>query len=116
MERSSLRSRTLRHRQARPRPWRYPEAFRREIVSHVRGRRAQGESIEAAAKGLGMRPFTLYEWLRGRTARQGTPRGPEFRRVLLVPGAPPGAALVTPQGYRLEGDPESLAAVLRALR
>lgn len=109
MNASSLVLRIRRHRQSRPRPQRYPEDLHREIVMHVRAERTRGESIEAVAEKLGMSPFTLYEWL-----REVAPSRGGFRRV-QVTAAPRPATLVTPQGYRLEGDAESVAAVLRAL-
>jgi transposase-like protein len=102
--------RIRRHRQTQPRPQRYPEDLRREIVAHVRAGRARGESVEAVSKSLGMSPFTLYEWLR----HDAEPRG-GFRRVDVVPRAAEPVTLTTPQGYRLEGDAASVAAVLKAL-
>ena len=110
MNASSLVPRIRRHRQSQPRRRRYPEDLRREIVTHVRAERRRGKSIEAVAEKLGMSPFTLYDWLHA-----GAPSRGGFRRVQVAATARP-ATLVTPQGYRLEGDAESVAAVLRALQ
>ena len=101
--RERQRTTTRRHR--------YPEALRQEIVAHVRARRVRGEGLGAVAKSLGMSPWTIREWLRdgGPEHRRG------FRRVELEPTPAVRVVLVTPTGYRLEGDTESLAAILKAL-
>ena len=111
MESRSLRTRIARHRRSAPYPHRYPEDLRQEIVVHARSRQAGGESVEAVATSLGMSPFTVYEWLR---KVHQVPRG-GFRRVQVESPAAGGVTLVTPSGYRLEGDAASLAAVLKAL-
>jgi hypothetical protein len=109
MKTRSLQTRIRHHRRTAARTQRYPEALRREILTRVRARRAGGESVDTIARSLGLSPWTVFGWLRDAPP----PRG-GFRPVQLVP-APARAALVTPQGYRLEGDAESLAAVLKAL-
>ena len=110
MDSRSLRTRIARHRRSAPHPHRYPEDLREEIVRHARGRQADGESVEAVATSLEMSPFTLYEWL-----RKGGHRSRGFRRVQVESGQGGSVSLVTPGGYRLEGDAASLAAVLKAL-
>lgn len=110
MDSRSLRTRIGRHRRGAPHPHRYPEDLREEIVRHARSRQADGESVEAVATSLGMSSFTLYEWL-----RKGG-RGPRRFRRVQVESRPAGSvSLVTPGGYRFEGDAASLAAVLKAL-
>lgn len=110
MDSRSLRTRIGRHRRSAAYPHRYPEALREEIVRHARSRQADGESVEAVATSLGMSPFTLYEWL-----RKGGRRVRGFRRVQVESRPGGSVSLVTPGGYRLEGDAASLAAVLKAL-
>ena len=111
MDSRSLRSRIARHRRSAPYPHRYPEDLRQEIVRYARSQQAGGESVEAVATSLGMSPFTVYEWLR----KVHQPSHGGFRRVQLESRAAERVALVTPSGYRLEGDAASLAAVLKAL-
>lgn len=110
MDSRSLRSRIGRHRRSAPYAHRYPGDLREEIVRHARSRQVDGESVEAVATSLGMSPFTLYEWL-----RKGGRRSRGFRRVQVESRPGGSVSLVTPGGYRLEGDAESLAAVLKAL-
>jgi len=109
MNTRSLEAEIRHHRRTATRTQRYPGALRRRILARVRASRAAGESVPAIARGLGLSTWTLYGWL-----REATPPRPGFRPVQLLP-TPARAALVTPQGYRLEGDAESLAAVLKAL-
>lgn len=111
MDSISLAMRIRQRRRSVARSQRYPEDLRREILAQVQSRRVCGEGLGKVAKSLGVSPWTIYGWLRdGQSERR---RG--FHRVELVPSPAVRAVLVTPAGYRLEGDAESLAAILKVL-
>lgn len=105
-----LRDRIRLHRRGKPRPRRYPEALRREILAYAREQRDEGVSLALVAARLGLSVYTLYEWL-GATRR----RAAAFRQVEVAAPQTARLVLVTPQGYRLEGDVESLGLLLRML-
>jgi hypothetical protein len=91
---------------------RYPEPFRRAAIATARSRLAQGGSVAAVARALGVSEPTLAKWLRPAAL-------PVLRPVALTPAPlpPPGRpVMLTPNGVRVKGlDQATLIAVLRAL-
>lgn len=94
---------------------RYGEALRQRAVEFVAKARAQGMSVNACAKLLGVSDKTLYGWRRAERAGAAG-----FRRVEV--SSPPWSqsdstpVLISPSGWRLEGlEAEQLVALLRCL-
>jgi transposase-like protein len=110
-----LKTAIARHRRERAsRNVRFPAAVRREAVAHGRERRAAGASLLRIASELGVAMNTLERWLQLDQKMKLHPVSvqQEERRSALK------SALVLhgPGGVRVEGlDPESVAAILRAL-
>ena len=91
---------------------RYPETLRDAVVRYARGGREEGESVRAIAGRLGVPVPTLSLWLA--ESRNGC-----FRPVRVAggEGVRTVPALISPEGYRVEGLAlADLVAVLRALR
>lgn len=93
---------------------RYPASLRTAIAIHVRKRQAQGESLAAISRDLGVKPFTLQRWLDA-----GRPTG--FRPVEVAPApitptAVTGPVVTMPNGLRIDGlDVPGLLVLIRAL-
>jgi hypothetical protein len=93
---------------------RYPATLRTAITTHVRKRQAQGESLAAISRDLGVKPFTLQRWLDA-----GRPTG--FRPVEVAaspttPAPTAGPVVTMPNGLRIDGlDLPGLLVLLRAL-
>lgn len=104
-----LREQIDRERQGRTRPRRYSAAIRAQVVDHVGSQRAVGGRLTALATALGLSRYTITAWVRSSRRRAGA-----FHRVKVQAAVAP-VTLVSPGGYRLEGDASSVAAVLRAL-
>ena len=109
MDVRNLRQRIERERGDRRRPRRYSAALRAQVIDHVRRERAAGRGLDAVASRLGLSRGTILKWMS--RAKHGSGG---FRRV-AVQGGSPEATLITPGGYRLQGDAASVAAVLRAM-
>lgn len=109
-----IRNQVRTHTRSRPATSvRYPAAVREAAVALARERTREGRSISRTAKELGLRPRTLWLWM-----RQG--RAPRLRPVAVVTAPRDAGAtravLVTPQGFRVEGlDAAGLAVLLREL-
>ena len=104
-----LREQIERERGGRRRPRRYSAGLRAQVIDHVRSQRATGMGLDTLASTLGLSRYTIITWVN--RAKRG---GGRFHRV-AVQGPSTEATLITPGGYRLQGDASSLAAVLRAL-
>ena len=93
---------------------RFPVNVRRDALVYARQRRAAGSTLNRIASDLGVATNTLQRWLK-------LDPGKKFRRVSVRGTRPAGvtkASLVLhgPAGVRVEGlDPQSVAAILRAL-
>jgi len=90
--------------------WRCPEPLRERVVGYARERRREGVSLRRTAKKLGLSESTLLRWCRVTEGR--------LRQVRVVEPSIESTtlALVTPQGYRLEGlDAATATEVLRRL-
>lgn len=109
MDVRKLRQQVERERGGRRRPRGYSAALRAQVIDHVRQERAAGRGLDAVASGLGLSRCTIFKWMN--RAKRG---GGGFRRV-TVQSPSPEATLITPGGYRLQGDATSVAAVLRAM-
>lgn len=121
------------HAQERSVPERgYPEQRKRELVAEIRQLVAQGRTIEAAARALGISGTTYHQWVRAGITPVPLPEpaAPPMRPVELVtalvpvsqtvtmasPPDPVALTLIAPGGYRVEGlDVPGTAALLRAL-
>ena len=93
---------------------RYPGAVREAAIRLAHERHRAGHAVCDTARELGLRPATLYLWLRRKP-------GKRLRPVAIIEGVAPSAAalpsrpvLITPHGYRLEGF--SCAEVVELLR
>lgn len=82
---------------------RYPGAVREAVIRFARERHRAGHALCDTARELGLRPTTLYLWLRRKP-------GQRLRPVAIIEGVAASAAtlpsrpvLITPHGYRLEG-------------
>jgi hypothetical protein len=101
-------------RSRKARSARFPAPVREAAVNLARSRAHAGIPIHCTAQELGMRPATLYLWVSRQRVRR-------LRPVAVTANAgstptPPGATLVTPHGFRVEGlDAAGLSALLRAL-
>lgn len=91
---------------------RYGPERRRRAVAYIRARQAEGGSIVAASRDLGLRSKIAYQWLRAEPVAA-------FRAVEVAEDPDStfgGPILITPSGLRVEGlDLAGLAALLRAL-
>ncbi len=94
---------------------RYPQSLRAVAVSYWLDVETQGESLPSVAATLGVSPRTLSRWSESGDVEHA-PHG-ALREVVVTTAEPSGAlALVTPEGYRVEGlDVSSLTHLLRSL-
>jgi len=92
---------------------RYPAGLRRRGAEHFQGRRAEGRSVKAIARELGVRRQTLLAW----AAEPAGDAGPAFVPVSVVAEThAKGIVLHAPGGLRVEGlDVPALVEVLRGL-
>jgi transposase-like protein len=115
----------LRRRIAEERPEpvggsRFPAELRGEVEAYLRDRLAEGGTVHAVAKEVGVWQSTLRHWLSGVS---GDPAAPALRPVSVVPSRrqpprPSPAAIFVhgPRGLRIEGlDLEGVAELLRRL-
>ncbi len=93
---------------------RYPPAARQLAMEHVRRRRADGTSVEAISRELGVKRHTLVAW----TAMHEDSAALRFVPVSIVGDAPTPSRIVVPGpgGVRVEGlDLAGVADLLRRL-
>ncbi len=94
----------------------YPVELRRFAVEHADGLIADGGSVSGAARELGVSEVTLAKWMQAADEIDVGPGG--FREVVVerTEVTTGTLAVVTPDGYRVEGlDLAGAAALLRAL-
>jgi len=111
----TLKAAIARHRRERAsRNVRFPVAVRREAVAYARGRQPAGESLLRIASDLGVAMNTIDRWLQLEPKRKLRPISVD--RADGTDASKPALVLHGPGGVRVEGlDPESVAAILRAL-
>ena len=84
----------------RGRGTRYPSDLHEQVLEHVTARRAQGVTLRAAARELGMSWRTVEHWMHAKARRM-----PVLRPVTIVRPAERVSHLVVlgPHGLRIEG-------------
>ena len=97
---------------------RYPEDLRQLAVGFAAEAETAGWSASRIARHLGVSWATLERWC---TTQPAVESGGQMREVVVRDDVPSlaalGPALVTPEGYRIEGlRQEELVEILRALR
>ena len=92
---------------------RYGRQLRDRVIDFVHGHGDEVRSVAEAARVLGVKPHCLYRWLRAEKPASAA----RLRAVELVPEEIlPGAVLVSPAGWRIEGlNLNILVALLRTL-
>jgi len=93
---------------------RFPESVRRDALAYARQQRVAGASLPRIASDLGLAANTVERWLKIAPKKKLLPVSVRDAR----PADKSKAALVlhAPGGVRVEGlDPQTLAAILRAL-
>lgn len=99
---SELRETIARNRAGRPH-WRCPNALRERIVAFARQRQQAGETMTRIAEQVGLSVTCVRRWMKAGD-------GPRLRpvRIAETSSSPSSTsrdslALITPNGYRLEG-------------
>ena len=93
---------------------RFPVNVRRDALAYARHRRASGSTLNRIASDLGVATNTLARWLKLDPDRKLRPVS--VRHTRPADETKPLMVLHGPGGVRVEGlDPQSVAAILRAL-
>jgi transposase len=111
----TLKAAIARHRREREsRNVRFPETVRRDALAYARERKVAGASLLHVASELGLAMSTVERWLQLDPKRKLHPVSVQCAELTVT--SKPALVLHGPGGVRVEGlDPESVAAILRAL-
>jgi len=100
----------------------FPAQSRDEVMAFARQRRADGMKLRTLSAEIGMSYWTLWEWFRAERRQQQPGKRREPRATMvpvhIVPARPAPRSMLTihgPCGIRIEGDVDTIAALVRSL-